>query len=417
MSQWTDFQVSLPQRTLTTELDREQSSAKNFNPKGVALVRGVAGSGKSLVLRQRLETLSEQFDTILVLCYNRFMKEWIQTTLEKKQLQTKVDCLTFHRWAGNTLNYKYDWDKEAHTRRQVVSLAKKSGLQYEAILIDEAQDFYDEWFQALLQVLDPQTNSLFFVYDNTQAVYGQPHRRQSNWTWKQLGIDIPGGRSQVFDLNYRNSPEIIELAWQFMLPTLQKYQIKVEPRLRDEAGKVVKTPGIGSIIEPRKKASRSSNLTPLLLPLAYNDMALQIAQEVKLALESHKESSIGILVHPSQGDLRQAISQELKYLGIAHNAPKSSTERGGNVVNRPYIVVDSWNALKGVEFDAVIIPGCDLIPEFLEDGDREFQEYAGLYTAMTRARDHLVLLYQEENAVVNRLEQALTAEPVLQSEA
>jgi superfamily I DNA/RNA helicase len=417
MSQWIDFQQSLPQRAISEIFDREQVYVKNFNPKGAALARGVAGSGKSLVLRNRLDTLVEQFDTILVLCYNRFMREWIQATLEQRKLDTKVDCFTFNQWARKTLNYKYGWDKDAHTRRQLISLAKKSGLQYEAILVDEAQDFYDEWFQALLKVLDPQTNSLFFVYDNTQSVYGQSHRRQANWTWKNLDIDIAGGRSQVFDLNYRNAPEIIELAWQFIQPALQKAEIKVEQRRRNAEGKVIHTPSLGSIIQPRKKLSRSSQVVPLLVQIAYNDMALQIAQEVKLALDSHPESSIGILLHPNEQDLRQAISQELKLLGIPHNAPKASQERTGNVVQRPYVIVDSWNALKGVEFDAVIIPGCDLIPEIIEDRDREFQEYAGLYTAMTRARDHLVMLYQEENAIIERLEQALTAEPILESEA
>jgi hypothetical protein len=44
MSQWIDFQVSLPQRNLTIELDRDQTFSKNFNPKGFALIRGVAGS-------------------------------------------------------------------------------------------------------------------------------------------------------------------------------------------------------------------------------------------------------------------------------------------------------------------------------------------------------------------------------------
>ena len=54
------------------------------------------------------------------------------------------------------------------------------------------------------------------VYDNTQSVYGQSHRRKSDWSWKNLGIKIPGVRSQVFDVNYRNSPEILELAWKFI---------------------------------------------------------------------------------------------------------------------------------------------------------------------------------------------------------
>ncbi len=416
MNQWINFEQSIAQRLTREELDREQTRAKNFRPEGAAIIRGVAGSGKSLVLRNRAEKLLEDFDDILVLTYNRYMNGWLKSKLQEKGISKKVDCTTFHKWAWDTFKYDYDWDRKDNTRKNIIKLTKNSNLKYQAILVDEGQDFYDEWFQALLEVLDPNTDSLFIVYDNTQSIYGQPHRRKSTWSWQDLGIDIPGGRSQIFDLNYRNSPEILELAWSFIKPALAAADMRVEKRERDEEGRIKNTPSIGSIIEPKKKLSRSSNLPPLLLEIYYEDMASEIARQVKDALNTHPESSIGILIHPQGKDLKIEISRELNELQIDHHAPNSSGERDLNIVTRPHVVVDSWNALKGIEFDAVIVAGIDRLTENTEDRDRDFQEKAGLYTAMTRARDHLVMLYESKNSIVELVENALTYPSSLDSE-
>ncbi len=397
---WINFEQTLGKRLNLEQLDREQTKTKNLRAKGAAIVRGVAGSGKSLVLRNRVEKLAEDYDDILVLSYNRFMNSWLKSKFNQSNIS--VECKTFHQWAYQKLNYSYHYDLD-----EVVRLARKCHRKYQAILIDEAQDFYDEWFTALLAVLDPKTEALFIAYDNTQSVYGQPHRRQENWTWKNLGINLAGGRSQVFDVNYRNCPEILELAWQFIKPALMAANMKIEKRAKDEAGKVIHTPSIGSIIEPKKKMSRSSGIKPLLLETNYEDMPNKIAYEVQEALKTHAESSIGILVHPQAKDLQQEISQELNALNIEHNAPQSSNERTGNVVDRPYIIVDSWNALKGVEFDAVIIPGIDSLTEYHSESELNFEVQAGLYTAMTRARDHLVMLYENQDSVVDAIAQAL----------
>ncbi|MEH2447968.1 MAG: hypothetical protein V7K18_19995 [Nostoc sp.] len=171
---------------------------------------------------------------------------------------------------------------------------------------------------------------------------------------------------------------------------------------------------IGDIIQPQKN-SRSSNIKPILLQISDEAMPVQIAQQVKLALSSHKESSIGVLVHPQHWRLKNAISAELLKLNIENHAPKGSTDRD-NVVDRPFVIVDSWNALKGVEFDAVIIGGLDKADEYPDDLDKDFQEKAGIYTAMTRARDHLVILYDSKNSIVDIMENALNAPEQLESE-
>lgn len=404
MSLWINFPASLPQRTKLEELDIQQNKTKNLRPRGPAIVRGVAGSGKSLVLKKRVEILAENFTSILVLSYNRFMNGWLKSKLT--DLQVKVECKTFNQWAYQ--QFKYNYNSEP---KKFLSIAKQCRRKYEAILIDEAQDFHDEWFIALNQyALDQDTQALFIVYDNTQSVYGQSQRRKSDWSWKKLNINIPGGRSQILDLNYRNSPEILELAWHFIEPVLLETEMKVERRERDETNKIIKTPSIGSIIEPQKKLSRSSGIKPLLLEVYYEDMPSKIAYQVQEALNTHPESSIGILLcpyHRGSKYLQQEISKELKLLGISHHAPEVSKARDSNVVNRPYVIIDSWNALKGVEFDAVIIAGVDSLEVQEKDKEKIFRAKAGLYTAMTRARDHLILLYENKTSMVEALEYSL----------
>ena len=70
---WINFEQSLEQRLELQQLSEEQNRAKNLRAKGAAIVRGVAGSGKSLILKNRVERLLEDYDRILVLTYNRFM--------------------------------------------------------------------------------------------------------------------------------------------------------------------------------------------------------------------------------------------------------------------------------------------------------------------------------------------------------
>jgi superfamily I DNA/RNA helicase len=283
MVQWIDFQQTINQRLLREDLDKEQTKVRNMNTKKHAMVRGIAGSGKSLVLRNRVEKIIDEYDDILILSYNRFMNGWLTSKLAEKGINRQVTCQTFHSWAYRSLKYSYEFDNNDELRAQIINLAKSSKLKYQAILIDEAQDFYDEWFMAILEVLDNDTNSLFFVYDNTQSVYGQSHRRKQDWSWRKLGIDVVG-RSQIFDVNYRNSPEILESAWHFILTSLFDANIKVSKK--EQAGG-----RIGDIIEPKTKKSRSSNIQPLLLQIPNHEMSSTVAQQIELALSSYNPHS------------------------------------------------------------------------------------------------------------------------------
>lgn len=330
--------------------------------------------------------------------------------------QTQWETIyTFNSWATRFLGYDYQREGENGYLPKMIKKANSKfdyTGRYEAILVDEAQDFYDEWFQILLEAIDPDTNSLFFVYDNTQSVYGKGHRATRDFRWRDLGLDIQGRNSQVLDLNYRNSPEILEIAWQYIKPALDQANLEVGRRTYDQRGRVTNTPAIWEIVEPLKNPSRSSRIQPMLVDVSSREIPSTVAEEVKLALNNYPESSIGILTHPKNKDIRKEIDQKLTELNIEHNAPKRSQDRYTNVVQRPCVLVDSWNAVKGVEFDAVIIVGVDWVKDHA-DLNKDFEEKAGLYVAMTRARDHLVMLYEEKTPTVELIEKILESEPIL----
>jgi superfamily I DNA/RNA helicase len=77
---------------------------------------------------------------------------------------------------------------------------------YQAILVDEGQDFADNWYRLLLRALDPEANRLFIALDSSQNIYG---RRIS---WRSLGIQI-AGRTKVLKRNFRNTRPILAAAY------------------------------------------------------------------------------------------------------------------------------------------------------------------------------------------------------------
>lgn len=179
---WIDFNRTKACRLDRVIFDGQQVRVKNTALNAHALVRGAAGSGKSLILCERIARLLREtnYQDILVVTYNRFMAAWVRDLIQCTR-NANITCETFNTWASRAV--KHDYKNGA---KDFEARACHSSLRYDAVLIDEAQDFKDEWFRGILHILKPQTNSLFLVYDNAQSVYKSQHRRRSDWTWKNL---------------------------------------------------------------------------------------------------------------------------------------------------------------------------------------------------------------------------------------
>ncbi len=202
-------------------MDREQERLVRTLGEGHRLLRGVAGSGKTIVLIGRARHLRERHPEwrILVLCFNRSLASSLRQAIPP---DPHVEILTFHKWALGEINKsgvavpkppgrgpQWDeyWTREvAQLLLQAFDAGRVSPGAYQAVLVDEGQDFADAWYRALLRALDPTTNSLFIALDSSQNIY------KRKVSWREIGVRIVG-RTRVLRVNYRNTRPILPAAY------------------------------------------------------------------------------------------------------------------------------------------------------------------------------------------------------------
>ncbi len=155
------------------ELTRQQFAALRgaFELPRVAIV-GPAGSGKTLLAMWKLEALIEEGRRALYVCFNKALAEFLQRTNPGlADAITSVDRL-FTKIADHPSG-KFD---EGYFREELPSLVQDvaselpSTSKYEAIIVDEGQDFGELRLLALLELLDSGGQWLLFA-DWGQDVY------------------------------------------------------------------------------------------------------------------------------------------------------------------------------------------------------------------------------------------------------
>ncbi|EKO3514434.1 NERD domain-containing protein [Vibrio fluvialis] len=179
------------------QLTRQQfASLKGlFQLPNIAII-GPAGSGKTVLAMWRLKALAEQGKRAIYVCYNRALSEFLRlNNPEHSEYIWNVDklflklCPENRNQVGNT---------EFHREVLPGYVMDKSHIleQYDAIIVDEGQDFSEEQVIALLELKKEEGQWAFFA-DWKQDLYG-------------AGIGAPIGADVVFHLHYncRNTVKI-----------------------------------------------------------------------------------------------------------------------------------------------------------------------------------------------------------------
>jgi len=167
-------------------------------------ISGCAGSGKTLVATEKAIRLARGGVKTLLLCHNPMLAEHIRTLA----LGTDVDVSSFQEWVTRFSAYRLEGEtawthyQEPSTRQLQVAFDEvvRHGVTYGAIIVDEAQDFREEWWPILEAALaDPLQSILYIFHDDQQALL--PYRAI-------YPVDQP-----VIDLsrNCRNAAEIYEI--------------------------------------------------------------------------------------------------------------------------------------------------------------------------------------------------------------
>jgi hypothetical protein len=155
------------------ELTRQQFAAVRgmFDHPSVAVV-GPAGSGKTLLARWKLESMLQEGKRAVYVCFNKALAEHLR--LENPGLAAavwSVDKL-FAKIAGLPVGQLGDsfFREELPSRVLDVTFKYSESEKYEAIIVDEGQDFGESRLIALLGLLVLEGQWLFFA-DWRQNVY------------------------------------------------------------------------------------------------------------------------------------------------------------------------------------------------------------------------------------------------------
>lgn len=375
---------------------RQEQHAKSIGS-GHRIIYGTAGSGKTVLLLSRARFLARENpdSKILVLCFNVALASYFEAVLRDCP---NVDALHFHGWASrNGVRFNDDHDVVGKEFLKLLDAGRGDSGAFDAVLIDEAQDFAATWMQCAVAALkEPRDGDLIIVGDASQGLY--PH---GNVTWSSVGVQARGRvLHRKFDLhrNYRNTKQILEAALPFATPALQ------------EEGEGILPAGC----DP-EQAVRGEGLRPLLLPAATRaeqcERALRLVRDLlagrwagqKLAAPL-EPSEIGILYAGTHlGHYWFEFVEALEAMGpcVWINARRG---RGNGDprkrIAEPGFKVHTIHSAKGLQYRAVIALFVDRLPKMEDAGGEEPLERDRrlLYVALTRAEDFLAVCYSKEHA-------------------
>jgi Nuclease-related domain/UvrD-like helicase C-terminal domain/AAA domain len=169
-------------------------------------VRGGAGSGKTWLAVEQARRLSKEGRRVALTCYSRGLAAWLQRrveTLPRRERPAYVG--TFHNlgvaWGAPTGSDDDSDFWEVQLPELMVGLGARQpeGKLFDAVVIDEAQDFADLWWPAALAALkDEDAGGLYVFTDEGQRVFSR------------FGGPPAGLVPLVLDQNLRNTRQIAE---------------------------------------------------------------------------------------------------------------------------------------------------------------------------------------------------------------
>jgi hypothetical protein len=347
-------------------LDRINAKRAERIGSGHRIIFGVAGSGKTVLLVARAQALAaDPAKRVLVLCFNTALARFLQLTINSPN----ATVLNFHAWGIGQCGAQMSRDNDEFGRRVLQGVGRIQ--KYDAVLIDEGQDFRETWFKAAKAALkDPDNGDLLIAYDAAQSVYGQ-----RGFSWASVGVNARG-RSYSKDLglhlNYRNTREILAAAAPFSGASFDDAEepseaVQADPLLATRQG-------------PR----------PLLLARTTRVIECQAVEELvaDLVQKGVNPSDIAIIyprLPQALSNVRYRMLQELRHIApvveIAPGAPYDIGQMGVRFLN-------SFQA-KGLQFRHVIFMWADLLPWEDAETDKKL-----MYVSMTRAEETLAISYK-----------------------
>lgn len=390
----------------TLDLSQEQT-AKSLG-EGHRILKGVAGSGKSLVLACRAKYLRQLHPDwrLLVVCYNISLRQYLKELIRisgHKHAEENIDIYHFHGLVKELTNANLsrvnaekndDYDKRVGEilKGRIAMGTVNKGI-YNAILVDEGQDFTTEWVQGLSSLLNENSDSFLFCYDPAQNVFG---RKKPNW--KTAGLKVQGKKPTELKKSYRNTIEILDVATRFS--KMKKVVLSYD---NEDA--------IDNVLFPELAIDRHGSLPILQQSNSSEEQIHYILNDINDKISSKEVvwSDIGVIVATADTNKELQSSFEREFINKFGSDKLYWATRDRNAkinldIFSPTVKLLTVESSKGLEFRIVFFLGVDNMPRI---GREEDSERKLVYVGMTRAQDLLYILFRNRNNFINEIEDAV----------
>jgi superfamily I DNA and RNA helicase len=323
-----------------------------------AAVTGGAGTGKTLLAMHKAQELAAAGRKTLLVCYNSPLADHLKD-VAGQDLKDYLHPMGFHElcaWRIQLVFKRTGIDLELEARQAfpgedrfhvqlpyALALSKDylPDYQYDAIIVDEGQDFGADYWMALEMLLTDEKEGCFYVfYDPNQALY------QSADHIKEI---MQGDYPFPLTSNCRNTVPIHTAAYRFY----KGEQIE-PPKIEGEAIQIICQ---DSILDQRKQIHG-------LISDLVGKQGIEPKEIVVLIAGRNLEKYASLL---SSSSLPAGIKYSIK----RHRLPNT-------------ILVESVGRFKGLEASIIILWDVD---EFDLDEDRE-----ALYVAFSRAKSRFFIV-------------------------
>ncbi len=365
-------------------LDIAQESCAKKLGGGHRIIRGVAGSGKTLILvyRARLLASHSRNKRYLFTCYTRTLAAALRAQLADCA-NVEVGNLDRVMWdviraAGRVPATSADgeYDPEEIARIALPLLEGGCGPRYDGVLLDEAQDFGTDCLRFVLRLLKDPDGDLLIVSDAAQNIFGR------KTVWKDAGIQAQG-RTIVLKRNYRNTRQILDFANAFLMSG-------EDLLVSDAAGASEE-----DAVIPPEAAVREGPAPRVIFASHFEEIVGETVKQVRACLRRRSRArSVAVTYmtrayfgRPLADDIRKALLGEGIDVFWMTDPARKDARADLPSVNAP-VILSTVHSLKGLEFPAVVMSTL-VFPNMTPLENRKL-----VYVGMTRACDELVLITQ-----------------------
>ena len=375
-----DFDLDPKQKALAISREKQQK------------IRGVAGSGKTLVLAQRaVNSHIRHGGKVLILTYNITLRNYIHDNINRVRENFHWNNFIINHYHGfmaaeaNNNNIQIN-DLSDYDNEKIFEGVKDKLYKYQAIFIDEIQDYNESWIKIIKKYFLANNGEYVVFGDEKQNIYDT---KLDNDKKPYTGV---GGRYWLtLDKSYRVSNKILNLAEAF-----QDHFFKKKYEL-DKATPKQQTLDFGEeSIEYHKldDTISSTDLSSWIInKLKTNSIQ---PQDVCILAQSNallRDLDFEIRKIQKQKTYTTFETQEmydfLSKKNLSENDFKSEiraiqkNKRFNFWMNSAGLKLSTINSFKGWEINTLFL---------VIDGESNFESIEKIYTAITRCRNRLIIL-------------------------